>query len=220
MEMTFGMKSRTRFGTWNIRTMLETSRLAQVIHEMDRYRLQVLGLCETRWPEQGEHITSDGHMLLFSGKPTNELRASSVGILLNSNTRRGLINWKPVTDGIIWVRLRSKVTNITFIQCYAPTEVSDEESKNVFYEQLTATIRDLRKSDIVVLMGDFNAKVGQNNSRLEHVMGAHALGQMNNNGELLIEFWSTQGLIIRGSIFPHKDIHKATWISPDNRTMN
>ncbi|XP_024877185.1 uncharacterized protein LOC112458024 [Temnothorax curvispinosus] len=139
METTFDMKSRTRFGTWNIRTMLETSRLAQVIHEMDRYRLQVLGLCETRWSEQGEHITSDGHMLLFSGKPTNEPHASGV-----------------------------------------------------------------------VLMDDFNAKVGQNNNGLEHVMGAHALGQMNNNGELLTEFCSTQNLIIGGSIFPHKDIHKAT----------
>lgn len=92
METTFGIKTRTRFGTWNIRTMLEASRLAQVTHGMGRYKLQVLGLCETRWPEHGEHLTSDGHMLLFSGKQKSEPSASGVGILLNKNTRKRLIN--------------------------------------------------------------------------------------------------------------------------------
>lgn len=51
---TFGAKQRTSFGTWNIRTLSESSRLAQLVQEFTQYKLEVLGLNEERWPGQGE----------------------------------------------------------------------------------------------------------------------------------------------------------------------
>ncbi|RUS92092.1 hypothetical protein EGW08_000116 [Elysia chlorotica] len=42
-------KTKTRIGTWNIRTLYETGRIAQVSKEMKEYSLKILGLCETRW---------------------------------------------------------------------------------------------------------------------------------------------------------------------------
>ena len=45
----FTTKTKTRIGTWNIRTLYESSRAAQVSSEMHKYNLKVLGLCETRW---------------------------------------------------------------------------------------------------------------------------------------------------------------------------
>lgn len=71
-------------------------------------------------------------------------------------------------------------------------------------------MRDIPRADIVILMRDFNAKIGQGNDRLKHVIGIHALSQRSYNGDLLIKYCSTHSLIIRGSIFPHKDIHKTT----------
>lgn len=50
-------------------------------------------------------------------------------------------------------------------------------------------------------------------------MGKHAAaGEMNENGELLTEFCEINELVIGGSIFPHKTIHKTTWESPDGKT--
>ena len=43
---------------------------------------------------------------------------------------------------------------MTLIQCYAPTTNSDEAIKDTFYEQLQA--------DLLVVVGDLNAKVGNN----------------------------------------------------------
>ena len=51
-------------------------------------------------------------------------------------------------------------------------------------------------------------------------MGRHGLGCMNENGERVSDFCAFNDLVIGGSIFPHKAIHKATWISPDGRTFN
>ena len=43
---------------------------------------------------------------------------------------------------------------------------------------------------------------------------------MNENGEMLADFCAFNNMIIGGSVFPHRRIHKATWVSPDHRTEN
>ena len=42
----------------------------------------------------------------------------------------------------------------------------------------------------------------------------------NENGERLCEFSQQNGLVIAGTLFPHKDIHKITWISLDGNTKS
>nr|KAG5710147.1 hypothetical protein BaRGS_006666 [Batillaria attramentaria] len=69
-------------------------------------------------------------------------------------------------------------------------------------------------------MGDLNAKVGTDNTDRELIMGKHGTGTQNENGELFTEFCTTNDLVIGGTIFPHKTIHKTTWTSPDGRTVN
>ena len=62
-------------------------------------------------------------------------------------------------------------------------------------------------------------KVGNNSSGIERVMGKHGLGSIRDgNGERLIELCNFNGLVITGTLFPHKD--KQTWVSPDGKTVN
>ncbi len=51
-------------------------------------------------------------------------------------------------------------------------------------------------------------------------MGTQGLGIMNEKGERFADMCSTNKLVIGGSIFQHKRIHKATWVSPDHVTEN
>ena len=73
---------------------------------------------------------------------------------------------------------------------------------------------------MTILMGDFTAKIGGDNIGYEDVMGTHGLGSMNENGERFADLCALNQLVIGGSIFPHKRIHKSTWVSPDHRTEN
>ena len=57
----------TRLATWNIRTMYETGKTVQVAREMKRYKIRVLGRCETRWIQSGQLRLSSGEQLLYSG---------------------------------------------------------------------------------------------------------------------------------------------------------
>nr|KAG5689204.1 hypothetical protein BaRGS_014860 [Batillaria attramentaria] len=69
-------------------------------------------------------------------------------------------------------------------------------------------------------MGDFNAKIGSDNTGYEEVMGTYGLGELNENGERFADTCALNSLVIGGSIFQHKKIHKATWVSPDHVTEN
>ncbi len=51
-------------------------------------------------------------------------------------------------------------------------------------------------------------------------MGTHGIGELNENGEMFADLCSFNILLIGGSVFPHRRIHKATWVSPDHRTEN
>ena len=71
-----------------------------------------------------------------------------------------------------------------------------------------------------VLMGDTNAKVAADNTNSQHIMDRHGIGGQNENGELFVEFCTFNDLVIRGTLFLHKTIHKTTWTFPDGKTEN
>ena len=145
-----------------------------------------------------------------------------VGLMLAPEAQRALIGWEPVSSRIITAKFTSKRKNINLhiIQCYAPTNDADDEKKDEFYLQLQAIVEKASTKDMVMMMGDFNAKIGSDNNGYEDTMGTHGLGVINDNGERFADLCANNQLVIGGSIFPHKRIHKATWISPDHVTEN
>ena len=55
-------------GTWNTRTLRAAGKLQELTHEMDRYRWNILGLCEMRWKNFGETKTEEGHKVFLQWK--------------------------------------------------------------------------------------------------------------------------------------------------------
>ena len=59
------------------------------------------------------------------------------------------------------VRLRASPFNITIIQVYAPTSSYDDSDVDEFYRELQSLVDQTPKQDILVVQGDWNAKVGE-----------------------------------------------------------
>ena len=55
-------------GTWNTRALRAAGKLQELTYEMDRYRWNILELCEMRWKNVGETTIEEGHKVFFSGK--------------------------------------------------------------------------------------------------------------------------------------------------------
>ena len=130
--------------------------------------------------------------------------------MVAKDTKKTLLSWEPVSSRIITARFQSTARNITVINAYAPTNQADIDAKEAFYEQLQSVFERIPTRDIKVLLGDLNAKIGSDNSGKEHIMGTHGLGEMNDNGERFSDFCAVNNMVIGGSVFPHKRIHKAT----------
>jgi exonuclease III len=167
--------------------------------EMSNYKLDIMGLNEIRWKDNGEIKTQYGNSLIFSGTGEDKKHRNGVGILMNKDARKSLMKWIPISETIILARFKTKIRNLTIIQCYAPTEMTEKNKKEEFYQQLSETIATVTKRDVIVVMGDINAKVGSNNEGMEYDMGRHGTGNMNENGEMISEICASCDLIIRGN---------------------
>ena len=71
------------------------------------------------------------------------------------------------------------------VTCYAPTEEAEKEKKDNFYDSLQSTLEDVPKHDVLVVLGDFNARVGSDNTDRERIMGKHGTSTMTDNGTRL-----------------------------------
>ena len=105
------------------KTMLEATQLAQIIHDMDLLNIKILGLCETRWPGNGEITNRNGSVLLYSGKEESEKRMGGVSILLSRKARMSMLQWNPISDRIITVRMKTSLHQSGKLQLYSVTHL-------------------------------------------------------------------------------------------------
>ncbi|XP_062620528.1 uncharacterized protein LOC134282096 [Saccostrea cucullata] len=183
MRSILSTRTKLKIGFWNVLTMYETGKQAQLAEKNGRHH-------------------------------------EGVAINLSKAAAKSLIEYHPVNERMMRARLDTKPIKTSIIQVCSPTNEAEYETKQDFYEALQAELEKIPKHDLTIIMGDFNAKIGQDNIRYDRVMGKYGCGTMNENGEHLAEFCGYNNFVIGGTLFPHKDIHKLTWISPGRRGKN
>ena len=210
-------KTVINIGCWNMRTLYQTGRLAQVLQEMHQYKISLLGIMEARWTGAGKRQLSTRDTILWSGREDNQHR-QGVALIIQKEKGNTLLEWKPITERFLYARLKSRFIKLSVVTCYAPTEEAEKEEKDNFYDSLRSILEDIPKHDVLVVLGDFNARVGSDNTNRERIMGKHGTGTMTDNGSRLCDICGENDLVIGGTLFQHKTIHKLTWRSPDGRT--
>ena len=116
---------------------------------------------------------------------------------------------------MISVCLQGKPFNITEIQVYAPTSNAEEAEVEWFYEDLQDLLELTPKKDVLFIIGDWNAKVG--NHETLGVTGKFALGVQNEAGQRLIEFCQENTLVKANTLFQQHKRRLYTWTSPDGQ---
>ena len=193
-------KVNVNIGCWNVRTLYSIGKSAQLAREMDKYKIDVMGISECRWMGQGKVKMNTGESVIFSGREDN-IHRHGVAIMMTKNGEQALLESKPISDRIIYARFFSRYVKLSIIQVFAPTNEANVEDKDNFYEQLQTVVESVHKHDILLVIGDFNAKVGEDNEGYENIIGSHGVGERNDN-------------------IPHRLIHKQTWTSPGGKTKN
>ncbi|XP_066267498.1 craniofacial development protein 2-like [Branchiostoma lanceolatum] len=86
-----------------------------------------------------------------------------------------------------------------------------------FYEDLTATIRNVPSDEQLVLLGDFNERVSDDHDSWPAYLGKFGVGKMNENGQRALEFCTYHNPCITKSYFQTKPQHKVSWRHPRSK---
>ena len=195
-------------------------RTALIGLELQRYNIDIAAFSATRLADTGS-ITEvgAGYTFFWSGKAADERREAGVGFAIRIPLVRHLESLpKGINDRLMMLRLPLKgKTNMTLISAYAPTMCYNQEQKEQFYQSLTQLLHSVPKDDKLLLLGDFNARVGRDSQSWPDVIGPHGIGQENSNGQLLLTFCAEYGLSITNTMFHLPDVHKATWMHPRSK---
>ena len=104
------------------------------------------------------------------------------------------------------------------LQVYAPTSNAEEAEVEWFYEDLQDLIELTPKKDVLFIIGDWNAKVGSQETPA--VTGKFGHGVQNEAGQRLIEFCQENVLVIADTLFQQHRRRLYTWTSPDGQHRN
>ena len=121
---------------------------------------------------------------------------------------RSLLKGTPISPRILVARFTGRQAKLSVVVCYAPTNVTEVETKEEFYHTLQAAVNNIPKHDSMCVLGDLNAIIGNDESYCPQTLGRHGMGVRKENGTMLINFAMANDLVIGGSIFPHRDVHK------------
>ncbi|XP_047469237.1 uncharacterized protein LOC125025306 [Penaeus chinensis] len=165
-----------------------------------------LGIREARWKKAGKFQT-DSFTFIYS---VGEKHENDTAILLDKETSKSLL-------GVLLVKLKGKNTNLSIVQGYAPTSQSTEEETGQFYEEIDRAKDQCGSQDMVIVMGDFNAKVSKQRG---FAVGEYGLALRNERGNKLVDWCIANEQVITNTWFYHHPRRRWTWKSPGDNTRN
>ena len=109
---------------------------------------------------------------------------------------------------------QGKPFSITVILVYVPNTNAEEAEAEWFHEDLQDLLELTPKKDVLLIIGDWNAKVGS--EEIPGATGKFGLGVQNEAGQRIIGFCQENALVIANTLFQLKR-RLYIWTSPDGQ---
>ena len=205
---------KLNIGTYNVRTLSSDVQILNLEKELENIKWDIVGISEARRPGENLLELKSGH-LLYSMGGTNKHKG--VGFLVNKMLKAQVLEFKGTSERVASVTIGiSKRYRLHIAQVYAPTSESTQEDLDKFYDDINTNLQNC-KSHFIIIMGDFNAKVG---AATGDAVGGYGIGNTNDRGEDLINFATGNGFKIMNTYFKKQPSRRWTWRSPNLNTKN
>ena len=163
-----------RIGTWNVRTLTQKGKFDNLLLGMKSMNIDILGLAKTRWLSDGQ-ISKENLTIIYS---SGEKHERGVAVVMKNSISKSLM---PISDRIILCKFHAKPFDNVVLQLYAPTTEHSDEEIETFYEEVDNALKHTKSTDNIIIMGDFNAKVG--NTAMSRCMGNQGLVKPTKEGK-------------------------------------
>ena len=215
-----GQKSELNICTYNVRTWRTEESLESLLDELEGFKWDVIRLAETKRRGEGLTELKGGTWLYNRGKTEDDKNAKGIGFLIHNKFKDYVKEVKSYSNRVAAMKIQlTGKDEMCIIQVYAPTSDYDDITVEEFYEDINKAITD-NSGTYTVLMGDFNAKIGQREKGEENIMGSFSYGERNRRGERMIEFAMEHKLKVTNTYFKKHKSRYWTWESPNGVTKN
>ena len=204
-----------RIGTWNARTMLQKGKLENLKLEMNRYKINILGVAEVRWKDKGDFLSEDKRVIYSGGERAGE---AGVALILDKIVADKVTEVNCINDRLMKVKISSTPVETVIIQVYMYTSATEDVTVEELYEKIEKLINEEKGKTNIVIMGDWNAIVGE--GKEGKTVGVFGLGTRNQRGEKLIKFCEENKFVVANTLFNCHKRRRYTWKSPGDITRN
>ena len=196
------------FGCWNVRAL--NGKEVELTEEMEKSKVDMLAITETKKKGQGVEYIGPNHILIFSGVNVKDRARAGVGLIVHKKLEAIVEDWKFISPRLLEVNIKPKDRDIKLLIAYGPNEDATKEDKDSFENNLQLSAENLKPNQELMVLGDLNARVGNNVETAFGVIGKEGEETISPNGERLLDFCLRNNMKIANTFFPHKNIHKYT----------
>ena len=149
-----------------------------IVDFMKKWKIPALGLSDCRLKGNGTRQTQDNYVLTWSGGSMRERAIHGVAFVMQPGRARKVLKTDFVSERIVKTRLNYEHRSETIMQISAPCNDSySEEEKAEVFDKLSCTIDSVPGNVDLIVMGDFNGRVGPRKTPWETYLGPHNMDE-------------------------------------------
>ncbi|PNF19070.1 hypothetical protein B7P43_G11303, partial [Cryptotermes secundus] len=193
----------------NVHTMLQPGKMQEVAQEVIHYKTDNMALQEIRW--QGTSRIDNPELIIICSGSHERTGQFGTGFMITRKMKESMLEYEKL-------RMKERHRNITLTSLEAPTEEKEEREKEEFYECSEETYHKIQKYYYVIIMEDTEIGKAGHQKKVAGICTIHDIS--NENGNLLRQFGTRNGLKIKSTTLPYKNTHLGTWKIPGSNEVN
>ena len=211
--------------TYNVRTLNDSDfgaghtieqKLDQLINGCTAQNIDIMCIQEHRQKSPNNDLNEVlKHGWTLAHTHVTPRTCNGVAVLYSKEIRSFVTATEQISDRIIALHLQGN-PKVCVICAYAPTDCSAPEAKDTFYHDLMNFISTIPPHTVLILAGDFNARIGKDShADNRRIVGPYCLyDESNNNGQRMIDLCEANDLRPAHSHFPHPKSRLLTYQNP------
>jgi len=163
-DVKFRGRNKFKISTYNVRTLFQAGKFHQLCSGCSEVNIDFIAIQEHRWIIEGDYEleqkwSHDRNYLFMYASADAKSRNGGVGFLIKRKHVPTIKSITKISSRIIAITIKSN-PELTIICAYAPTNSSNENDKNLFYDDLTNYFINIPHHNMIFVAGDFNARLG------------------------------------------------------------
>lgn len=213
------ISKRMTIATYNVRS-LTADKQHQLIAGCTKNKIDLVAIQEHRQRLETDidyQMVASGTIMRISA---NSNGVGGIGLYVSARLYKYTLSCSKISERILLATFEGNPV-VTIVACYAPTEAATREEKDDFYAKLESTLQEIPAHNMLILLGDFNARIGTDSFSQE----SRAIGQFlhhsetNNNGLRLLELCQSANLCVLQSKKPQRKGRQWTWRHPNGASV-